>query len=210
MRAQKCAVLAVAMLVGTVGALAAQQGVRGYTPRAPRPASRAYAGLGAIVLRDSALDRFAEQIELTDEQRGQLRELADTYRNENADALDRIERMQEELRALRDGDERPTRQALDEVVERYDHPDLDLVRANRVLDRNARAILTPDQEIILARGARMRVQDPRSRLAVRRVVERRGGRRVRDLIRRSGSRYRQAPISRMRRLRRLQRRPTRP
>jgi hypothetical protein len=148
-----------------------------------RPQSRAYAGLGAIVLRDSALDRLAERIELTDEQTGRLREFADSYRSENADALERMERMQAELRALRDGEEPPTRQSLAEVVERYDHPDLDLDRADRRLGRDVRKILTPEQEIGLVRGYRMSVPDVRSRRPVRRMVNLRGGRRVRDLVR---------------------------
>ena len=210
MRATQCAVLSVVLLVATVGALAAQRGVAGVrrdTTRATRLASPAYGGLGVIVLRDSALDRFAERIELSDEQRNQLQELAENYRSENADALDRLDRMQEELRALRDSDEPPTPQALDEVIERYDHPDLDLDRADRVLDRNVRAILTPEQKINLARSARMRIQDPRSRLPARMVLQPRGARRARNLVRRPLGRYRQAPVSRMRLLRRRPRRP---
>ena len=214
MRPKIRAVLALALMLATVGTLEAQRdlrGVRGEIQRSTlRPGARARIGLAAILLRDSSLNRFASLIDLNEEQQTRMRELADKYRSENADALDRMERMQEELQALRNTEERPTRQALAEVVERYEHPDLDLDRADMVLNRDARAILTPEQEIILMRTSRSTVRTSRSRLAMRRGVQPRGSRRIRDLERRSASRYRRAPISRMRRLRRPPRRPTRP
>jgi hypothetical protein len=195
MRAIKVAGLAMVLTVVTVGALAAQRGVD---------------GLGAIVLRDSALDRVAERLEFSDDQRDELRVLAENYRNENADVLDRVERMREELQALRDGDEQPTRQELAEVVERYDHPDLDIERAQRRLDRDVRAILTLEQETILTRGMRLRAQDSRSRMSARRAVQPRGARRARVEMRRPGIRHRRAPVSRMRQARRRPPRPERP
>lgn len=180
MRSRKMTILALGLSVTASGALSAQRVVR--PPRRVAPpmsqaGSQGRAGLGSIVLRDSSLDRFAERLELSVEQRSQLRILAVEYRNNNTDALSRLEGMREEIRALHENDQRPTREAIDDVIERYDHPDLEIALAERRLGRNVRSLLTPDQERRLARGVRRSVRVtprvlPRARLAPQRGVVR--------------------------------------
>jgi len=150
----KAAVVSLALLVAMTSVASAQRDRRRMPP--PREfGPRAGGGLGSVVLSDSAMDRFAERMELSEEQRGQLQDLAEAYRNENADVVARLESLREEMRTLREGDERPTRAAVADVFRKYDHPDLDLRLVRGKLDRNVRAMLTPDQQRRLARGTRV-------------------------------------------------------
>ena len=186
-------VVALALLVGLAVGAEAQRGVRG----SRRGIALTARGLGAIMLNDTALNRFADRIQLTEEQQNELQAIAQSYRADNAETLNRLNGMRAELRALRDSADRPTRDALDEIVERYEHPDLDMARAERELGRDLRALLTPDQERRLARGIRGRAEGRmmvRPRRLPRRVVPLRRGM--------PGVRY--APS---RRIRRIPRRP---
>jgi len=149
----KAAALSLALLVAMTSVATAQRGGRGEPP-AREFGPRAGGGLGRVVLSDSAVDRFAERMEFSEAQRGQLGNLAEAYRNENADALARMESLREEMRAMRESDERPTREALADVFQKYDHPDLELRLAQDKLDRNVRVMLTPDQERRFARVTR--------------------------------------------------------
>jgi hypothetical protein len=111
--------------------------------------------------------------------------------------------MREELRALRDSAERPTRDMLAEVVEKYDHPDLDLARAERRLGRDVRSLLTREQQRRLARGIRTNARVAPRVLPRTRLMPRRG-------MRRTPTRLRRPLDRRVRRLPRIQRRPANP
>jgi len=153
----KAAAFSLALLVAMTSVATAQRGGRGEPP-AREFGPRAGGGLGRVVLSDSAMDRFAERMELSEGQRGQLQNLADAYRSENADVLARMENLRDEMRTLREGDERPTRETLAGVFQKYDHPDLELRLAQSKLDRNVRSMLTPEQQRRFARGARADVR----------------------------------------------------
>ena len=169
----KAAAFSLALLVAMTSVATAQRGGRGEPP-AREYGPRAGGGLGSVVLSDSAVDRFAERIELSEEQLGQLQNLAEAYRSENADVMARMESLREEMCAMREGDERPTRGALADVLQRYDHPDLELRLAQSKLDRNVRAMLTPDQERRFARGARRNVRAARGSIRAPGMVPGRG------------------------------------
>jgi len=137
MRLRDSAILATLLLIATASVATAQRATL------TRPLGGLH--LGSIVLRDSALNRFAERLQLSDEQRGQMQDIAEGYRSANEDVLERMERMREELRTLRASPTRPTQDMFVEVMDRYDHPDLDVARAERRLAMRIRSILTPEQ-----------------------------------------------------------------
>ena len=153
MHVKGTAVLVMVMLASAAGIAVAQGGIR---DRQRATDLRPLGGLhlGSIVLRDSALQWFAERFQLSQEQQNQMQEIADAYRNDNADVLERMKLMREELRALRDSSSHPTREMFAEVIERYDHPDLDLARAERRLGSSVLSILTPEQKRLATRGVR--------------------------------------------------------
>jgi len=144
MRLRDTAILATLLLVATASVASAQGATL------IRPLGGLH--LGSIVLRDSALNRFAERFQLSHEQRGQMQGIAEEYRSANEGAIERMERMREELRTLRASSTRPTHDVFVEVIDRYDHPDLDVARAERRLAMRVRSILTPEQLKQVTRG----------------------------------------------------------
>ena len=139
MRTLRPIALIAVLAVAAAGSAAAQRGPGSF---------RGGPGMGMglrLLLEEDGLERFATRLELTDEQRGQLNDLVEAFKNETSDALDRLTKMQEEMRTLRSGDQRPTREALREIGDKYEHPGQALQRAFAKLQDDMLATLAPAQ-----------------------------------------------------------------
>ncbi len=139
MRTLRPIALIAALAVATAGSAAAQRGTGSF---------RGGPGMGMglrLLLEEDGLERFATRFELTDERRGQLNDLVGAFKNENSDVLDRLTKMQQEMRTLRSGDQRPTRKALREISDKYEHPGRALQPAFAKLQDDMLATLAPAQ-----------------------------------------------------------------
>ncbi len=127
------------MLAGAVAATATAQRGLGW--------SRGFTGIGQgnWVLHEGGVDSMAAWFQLTDEQRSQFEELAEQFRRDNADALERWNNMREEIQALTTEDQRPTRAAIQRIGDKYNHPGEELRPALDQLQVEAAALLTPAQ-----------------------------------------------------------------
>ena len=154
--------LTLALVVGVAGLASAQRGGwggRGMHGMGMGMGPGAGAGIAQWIIQEDGLDRLADRVELTDEQRGRLQDLVDSFRRENADALDRMARLQAERDSLLRRDARPRSLALHDSLmalgNKYNHPGDDLFAPMNRLGRDAFDVLTPDQQGLLARWGHM-------------------------------------------------------
>jgi Spy/CpxP family protein refolding chaperone len=103
------------------------------------------AGLGNWALHEGGIDSIAARFQLTDEQRGELEQLAAAFREENAEVLSRWEQMRDEIQALYTEDQMPTRAAIQRIGEKHNHPGQEMSLALDQLFVESAAILTPQQ-----------------------------------------------------------------
>jgi Spy/CpxP family protein refolding chaperone len=109
-------------------------------------------GMRSWVLYENGVDSLAARIDLTEQQRSQLAELARTFRSENADAIERLSNMRAEIDALWTEDQQPTRTAIARIAEKYDYPERDLRPAFEQLHSDMSGIITVQQQRELLRG----------------------------------------------------------
>lgn len=143
MRLTRTITVTAALGVVLAGTALAQRG-----PRGPG----AGFGMRSWVLYENGIDSLAARIDLTDEQRSRLDALAQEFRSENADALGRMTQMREEIDALWTEDQRPTRDAMDRIAEKYDYPERELRPALTGLHEDMAGIITVQQQRQLQRG----------------------------------------------------------
>jgi Spy/CpxP family protein refolding chaperone len=137
--------LAVAVSLATVVAVSAMaQG-------GPRGSGQAF-GMGSWVLHENGVDSIAAIIDLTQEQRTQLDELAFKFRSENAEAIGRMNQMRAEIDSLWTDLQRPRREAMSQIAEKYDFPERDLRPALTKLHQDVAGIITVEQQAQLQRG----------------------------------------------------------
>jgi hypothetical protein len=136
--------LTVALAVVLAGSALAQRGPRG---------TGTGFGVRSWVLYENGLDSLAVAADLTDEQRVRLDGLAQEFRTENADAVDRMNKMRAEIDALRTEDQQPTREAMNRIAQEYGYPERDLRPALTKLHEDMAGIITVQQQRKLLRGA---------------------------------------------------------
>jgi hypothetical protein len=110
-------------------------------------------GMRSWVLYENGVDSLAARIDLSEQQRSQLAELARTFRAENADAIERMNNMRAEIDALSTEDQRPTRSAMARIAEEYNYPERDLRPALGRLHHDMGGIITVQQQSQLLRGS---------------------------------------------------------
>jgi Spy/CpxP family protein refolding chaperone len=120
--------------------------------RGPRGSGAGF-GMRSWVLYENGVDSLAARIDLTDGQRSRLEALAQEFRSQNADALNRMTQMRADIDALWTEDQRPTREAMERIAEKYGHPAQDLRPALTQLHEDVAGIITVQQERQLRRGA---------------------------------------------------------
>lgn len=118
------------------GSLAAQRGPRG---------SGYGFGMRSWVLYEGGVDSLATVVDLSEQQRAELTELAQSFRADNADAIGRMNQMRAEIDSLWTEEQRPTRLAMSRIAEKYDYPGRDLRPALDQLHEDMSAILTVQQ-----------------------------------------------------------------
>ncbi len=134
MKALWPAALCLTLVVSATGTAVAQRGpglARGFTD----------VGLGNWVLHEGGIDSIAAWYQFQDEHRDRLEQLTIQFQSENADVLERWRRMQREIQELWTGNQSPTRPAIHNVGEEYDHPGLELQPALEQLQLRATALL---------------------------------------------------------------------
>jgi hypothetical protein len=135
--------LAAGLSASLAGPLTAQWGPRG---------SGLGFGMRSWVLYDGGVDSLAAVVDLSEQQRGELAELAGSFRTENADAIERLNHMRAEIESLWTEEQRPTRLAISRIAEKYDNPARDLRPALNQLHEDMSGILTVQQQRLLLRG----------------------------------------------------------
>ncbi len=135
--------LTVALAMVLAGSALAQRGPRG---------TGAGFGMRSWVLDENGLDSLAARADLTDEQRLRLDGLAQEFRTENADAVDRMNRMRAKIDALRTEDQQPTREAMNRIAKEHGYPERDLRPALTKLHEDMAEIITVQQQRQLQRG----------------------------------------------------------
>jgi len=130
--------LLTAALVATGVALASAQG-------GPRGSGYGF-GMRSWALHENGVDSIAARVELTDEQRGQLEGLARGFQDENAEAVDRMNRMHAEIDTLWTDMQRPRWEAMDSIARKYDYPERDLRPALTKLHNDMAGIITVQQQ----------------------------------------------------------------
>ncbi len=165
MRGSKQITVALALTLAFAGSVAAQRG--------PMWGGRGEAwglrgvGLGNWVLHENGLDSIAAWFDLTDEQRGEFEQLANEFRSENGEILQRWQQMRDEIQSLHTEDQMPTRDAIVRIGEKYNHPGQELAPALDQLQAEAAAILTPEQRQSYRRGVYGRVGAGAGRMGIR-------------------------------------------
>ncbi|UCG85697.1 MAG: Spy/CpxP family protein refolding chaperone [Gemmatimonadota bacterium] len=125
--------------------LSATMASTGVAQWGPRGAGYGF-GMRSWVLYEGGVDSLATRIELTEQQRSQLTELAQAFREENSDAVERMNNMRAEIAALSTEDQQPTRSALARIAEKYDYPERDLRPALYQLHSDMSGIITVQQQ----------------------------------------------------------------
>ena len=165
MKGSKQIMVALALTLAVAGS-AAPQGLPIWGGRGETWGFRGI-GLGNWVLHENGLDSIAAWYGLTDEQRGEFEQLANAFRSENSEALQRWEQMQDEIQSLYTEDQMPTRAAIVRIGEKYNHPSQELRPALDQLQAEAAAILTPEQRLRYGRGIYGRVGAGAGRMDIR-------------------------------------------
>ncbi len=117
----------------------------------PRGSGNAF-GMRSWVLYENGVDSIAAVVDLTEEQRAQLDELAQSFRSENSDAIDRMSQMRAEIDALWTDVQRPRMEAMSQIAEKYNYPESDLRPALIQLHNDVAGIITVQQQSQLQRG----------------------------------------------------------
>ena len=136
-----------AMTFGLATALAVSAAPQG----GPRGSGYGF-GMRSWVLYENGVDSIAAVVDLTEEQRAQLDELAQSFRSENSDAIDRMSQMRAEIDALWTDVQRPRMEAMSQIAENYNYPERDLRPALTKLHNDVAGIITVQQQMQLQRG----------------------------------------------------------
>jgi Spy/CpxP family protein refolding chaperone len=96
-------------------------------------------------------------LQLTEDQIAQVAPLVANFNEQNAEVLDRARRFAEERESVWAGAERPKRQAMMELAEKYDYPMRELAPKCQEFRETIAAVLTPEQ--------RAKLEPPRGRNA---------------------------------------------
>jgi len=135
------------MTFGLATALAVSAAPQG----GPRGSGQGF-GMRSWALYEGGVDSIAAVVDLTEEQRAQLDELAQRFRSENSDAIDRMSQMRAEIDALWTDVQRPRMDAMTQIAEKYSHPERDLRPALTNLHKDMAGIITVKQQVQLQRG----------------------------------------------------------
>lgn len=125
-------------------------------------------GLGNWALHEGGVDSLAARFQLTDEQKAQFQELADRFQSENSDVLARWQQMRDEIQSLYNEDQMPTREAIQRIGDKYDHPGQQMRDALDQLQVESAALLTPEQRRSYRAPGRAYMGDRGGRLDARR------------------------------------------
>ena len=117
----------------------------------PRGSGQGF-GMRSWALYENGVDSIAAVVDLTEEQRAQLDELAQNFRSENSDAIDRMSQMRAEIDALWTDVQRPRMEAMSQIAEKYNYPERDLRPALTKLHNDVTGIITVQQQAQLQRG----------------------------------------------------------
>ena len=143
MIANKAIAVTACLAVALVAPLAAQGG--------PRGSGQGF-GMRSWVLQQGGVDSIAAIIDLTEEQRSQLDELARSFHEENAAAIERMNQMRAEIDALWTDVQRPRREAMEQIAEKYSFPEQDLRPALTRFHSDVAGIITVQQQTQLQRN----------------------------------------------------------
>jgi lipase chaperone LimK len=116
--------------------------------------------MGPCVVIDGDIDRLAALLELTDEQKDEVAGLVTEWQEQNAQVVERARKFHEERESLWSSAERPRRQAMMELAEKYDYPMRELAPKCQEFRESVGEMLTADQRAILERPGR-RPRGPR-------------------------------------------------
>jgi lipase chaperone LimK len=111
-------------------------------------------------LVDGDIDRFAALLELTDDQKDEVAGLVAEWQVQNAEVVERARKFHEERESVWSNAERPRRQAVMELAEKYDYPMRELAPKCQEFRESVGEILTAEQRAILERPGR-RPRGPR-------------------------------------------------
>ncbi len=128
--------------------------------RGPQAGMRGGRGMGPCVLVDGDIDRFAALLELTDDQKDEVAGLVAEWQVQNAEVVERARKFHEERESVWSNAERPRRQAVMELAEKYDYPMRELAPKCQEFRESVGEILTAEQRAILERPGR-RPRGPR-------------------------------------------------
>lgn len=142
------------IVLTVVASVALTSGTLWAQGRGPRAGTWAGPGMGPCVVVDGDMDRFAAALELTDDQKDQVASLVAEWQEENAELVERARKFHEERASLWSDTQRPRREAMAELAEKYDYPMRELAPKCQEFHESVGAILTAEQRAMLERPGR--------------------------------------------------------
>lgn len=104
------------------------------------------AGLAMWSLLDSDLNRIAKTLTLTDDQLLEIGVLMAGIHEEHGEALERQAKMREEMRSLFSSGQRPAREDMQKITEKYGNPQRELQPVMEGFEQELNEILTDEQK----------------------------------------------------------------